>query len=181
MIGKLVPQEEGMGCGIACVASALGISYQEARQLSDRPEGSYTTGYNCKDLVKALNKKGRNYTFKKFKVEHTTLMEKTGTIVFVKEGEDDLWGGAWTPEQINNFYFGLALQAQNIPLNGFAGNAYVDHAKLTVYTTPLSDRSVNVQLEVAAASDFYLPREIYGSLCNIISLGQRDADDVDDC
>ena len=96
-------------------------------------------------------------------------------------GEDDLWGGAWTPEQINNFYFGLALQAQNIPLNGFAGNAYVDHAKLTVYTTPLSDRSVNVQLEVAAASDFYLPREIYGSLCNIISLGQRDADDVDDC
>lgn len=92
MIGKLVPQEEGMGCGIACVASALGISYQEARQLSDRPEGSYTTGYNCKDLVKALNKKGRNYTFKKFKVEHTTLMEKTGTIVFVKEGEDDLWG-----------------------------------------------------------------------------------------
>ncbi len=85
-------QEEGMGCGIACVASALGITYQEARKLSDRPEGSYINGYNCKDLVKMLNKKGKSYSCKKFKSEDTELLKKQGTIVFVKEGEDDIWG-----------------------------------------------------------------------------------------
>ena len=92
MVGKLVAQEEGMGCGIACVASALGITYQEARQLSDRPEGSYLNGYNCKDLANTLNKKGRNYIYKKFKSEHKILLEKPGTIVFVKEGDGDIWG-----------------------------------------------------------------------------------------
>ena len=88
----LVAQEEGMGCGLACVASALGITYQEARKLSNRIEGSYINGYNCKNLVNILNKKGKNYIYKKFKPEHTSLLNNFGTIVFIKEGKDDLWG-----------------------------------------------------------------------------------------
>lgn len=92
MFGEPVAQEEGMGCGIACVASALGISYQEARKLSENPDQSFGKGYSCKDLAKILNKTGKNYIYKKFKLEHSNLLERSGTIVFVKEGNDDLWG-----------------------------------------------------------------------------------------
>lgn len=89
---ELVAQEEGMGCGIACVASVLGISYQEARKISENPDWSYSKGYGCKDLANILNKKGKNYIYKKFKSDHNSLLKKSGTIVFVKEGYDDLWG-----------------------------------------------------------------------------------------
>ena len=92
MTGKLVTQEEGMGCGIACAASALGISYQEARKLSENPNGSYSKGYSCKDIVKILNKGGKNYIYKKFKEEYDYLLGRSGTIVFVKEGDDDILG-----------------------------------------------------------------------------------------
>ncbi len=89
-------------------------------------------------------------------------------------GENDLWGkSSWTPSEINNFYFGLALRAINEPSNGYRGYAYVDHAKMTVYTVPSSSREVQIDVEVAAANQFYLEREIFGGIVNIIEMGER--------
>lgn len=86
----------------------------------------------------------------------------------------DLWGkSSWTPEEVNSFYFGLALRAINEPSNGYAGYAYVDHAKITVYTVPASSRDVQIDVEVAAANEFYLQREVYGGICNIIEMGEK--------
>ncbi|MEK6909251.1 MAG: hypothetical protein AABX23_04330 [Nanoarchaeota archaeon] len=80
---RLVAQEEGMGCGLACVASELGITYQEARKLSGRLEKSYTSGYSCLDLVKALNKNGINYTFKRVApARDKAILGREGTIAF---------------------------------------------------------------------------------------------------
>ena len=87
--------------------------------------------------------------------------------------ENDLWGRNWTPAEINSFYFGLALRAKNEPLNGYRGYAFVDHAKLTVYTVPTSSREVQIDVEVAAANEFYLEREVYGGICNIIEMGEK--------
>ena len=78
--GRLVAQEECMGCGLACVASELGISYQDARQLSGKPQNSSGTGYSCKCLVEVLNRKGRNYVFRKAEDRSERELEKVGTI-----------------------------------------------------------------------------------------------------
>lgn len=84
---RLVAQEEYIGCGLACVASELGIRYQTARRLSGRPEGSFTSGYYCEDLVKLLNGMGRNYSFRKVRKGDESILEIPGTIVFAKKGD----------------------------------------------------------------------------------------------
>lgn len=89
---RLVAQEEGIGCGLACVASELGVTYQRARRLSGRPESSYTDGYSCQDLVRILNDNGRNYAFRDVKDGDDQILQRDGTIVYVKDGEDDLLG-----------------------------------------------------------------------------------------
>jgi hypothetical protein len=53
---KPIAQEQGMGCGVACVASKLGISYKKAINLFDNPEHSADKGYMLKDLAKAIQK-----------------------------------------------------------------------------------------------------------------------------
>jgi hypothetical protein len=93
-------------------------------------------------------------------------------------GEGDLWGQAsWTPEDVNNFYFGLAVRATNSPETASArGNAYIDHAKLTLYFQPEEDRSVRATVEASVANQFYLEREVFGALFNILEIGERLSD-----
>jgi len=88
-------------------------------------------------------------------------------------GEIDTWGGTFTPGQVNNFYFGVAIRATNEISLGYRGDAFIDHAKLTVFTRPRFDRTVNVRVEVAASNQFYLEREIFGGIMNLIELGEK--------
>jgi len=88
-------------------------------------------------------------------------------------GELDTWGGSWTPTQVNGFYFGFALRAKNEISLGFRGNAFIDHAKMTVYTVPRLDRTVQLSVEVAVSNQFYQEREIFGGLMNLIELGEK--------
>ena len=62
---KSITQEEPAGCGIACVAIVLNESYQSTKKLFDNPEYASTRGYYCRELIKVLNKKRKNYTFLK--------------------------------------------------------------------------------------------------------------------
>ena len=84
---NLVKQEESMGCGIACVASRIGISYQETRKLFAHPERSSTKGYYCKDLVEVLASRGLKYKFKKVKESNDEIINRVGSIVFAKRGK----------------------------------------------------------------------------------------------
>lgn len=58
MMKNYVAQEDVMGCGVACVANRLGISYPQALQLFDRPGDAKTIGYKCKYIVEALRRGG---------------------------------------------------------------------------------------------------------------------------
>lgn len=89
-------------------------------------------------------------------------------------GELDLWGAPFlTVNQINNFYFGLAVQAKNNTLQslGFKADAYIDHAKLTVFTIPEADREITVACSAASSNQFYLQRIVWSSLFNTIEIG----------
>lgn len=55
-----VAQKDEMGCGVACVANRLEISYDKALELFDNPEDARTVGYKCKYVVAALQKAGIN-------------------------------------------------------------------------------------------------------------------------
>lgn len=88
-------------------------------------------------------------------------------------GSNDLWGQNWTPAQVNDFYFGCAIRVINEISQGFRGSAFIDHAKMTIYTVPESSRNVQIDVEVAAASEFYLQREIYGGIVNLIEMGEK--------
>lgn len=53
-----IAQKDSMGCGVACVANRLGISYDNALLLFEYPEYARTIGYKCKYIVGALQKAG---------------------------------------------------------------------------------------------------------------------------
>jgi archaellum component FlaF (FlaF/FlaG flagellin family) len=56
-------------------------------------------------------------------------------------GENDLWGGSWTPEDINSNRFGFILQAMD---EACPSRIYVDHIRITItYTSPIMRDIVN--------------------------------------
>jgi hypothetical protein len=88
---ELVTQEEGMGCAVACVASLLGITYEEALGLF---EENYATsrGYYCGEIVGALERGGLFYSYVTSSSGNLHLIDRIGTIIFVGFCEDFPFG-----------------------------------------------------------------------------------------
>ena len=70
---KAIAQEHGTGCGVSCVAFVLGKSYQGALKLFGRPKNATTCGYSCRDIVTALSKGGRDYSYSYLKPSKNTF------------------------------------------------------------------------------------------------------------
>lgn len=85
---KLVTQQEPAGCGIAVVASVLNITYKSAKKLFDNPEYCYLRGYYCPELVRALSKANKCYVFAKVTKKNKCLLDRVGSIVFVRDVHD---------------------------------------------------------------------------------------------
>ena len=62
---KAIIQEDIMGCGVACVAFALNISYKKAKQKFKYPKNATYPGFFIKEIIYALSKGGKNYSFEK--------------------------------------------------------------------------------------------------------------------
>ena len=84
---RSITQKEPMGCGIACVALALNISYKSGKKLFDNPEYSLSRGYYCKELVRVLNKRKKNYSFSKINEKNKSLLNEERVIVFIEKGK----------------------------------------------------------------------------------------------
>ncbi len=82
---KPIHQEHGFGCGVACVAFALDLSYQEALRLFKKAENAWMKGYMCKDLVEALASGGRNYKHFWYQKRHEHHLGQDGVIVYTKK------------------------------------------------------------------------------------------------
>jgi membrane-anchored glycerophosphoryl diester phosphodiesterase (GDPDase) len=85
---KLVKQENEFGCGVACVAALLGITYQQALKLFD--DGylkAKTKGFLCKEICLVLNKLGENYKYKYVKSRLKRKIYQSATIVFIKKSK----------------------------------------------------------------------------------------------
>jgi len=58
-------------------------------------------------------------------------------------GATDLWGKSWTPANINDADFGMVISALLVNLDGSV-TANIDHIKITVYYTPLTNIRINI-------------------------------------
>lgn len=80
---KLIVQENEMGCGVACVAALLDISYKKADKLFPKSiQGK--PKYFCRILVKVLERAGLKYEYKYIKPRLKKKTYISGTVVFIK-------------------------------------------------------------------------------------------------
>ncbi len=77
-----VVQEDSMGCGVACVAYLLNVSYGQALRLFGHTSGS-VRGYYCPEICKALAKGGLSYGWQKISPKNSGLLKKDMAIIFV--------------------------------------------------------------------------------------------------
>lgn len=79
---KTVVQEDGFGCGVACVSSLLQISYKDALKLFQNGKKKATVcGFSPKNIVSALQKAGLKYKTKYIKKKKIEIIN--GSIVYV--------------------------------------------------------------------------------------------------
>ena len=83
---KSISQEFDYGCGIACYAFALGITYKEAEQQLGE-EQAMSNRFYVKDLALALNNAGRAYQSKYVKPHIRKLLYKEGSIVLIRRSK----------------------------------------------------------------------------------------------
>lgn len=88
---KLVVQKHPMGCGIACVASLAGVSYDKAISLVDK-KYAISRGYYCNELVKLLKKLGLEYKYEKASKKNQEHIQESGSIVFIKRDKSYPYG-----------------------------------------------------------------------------------------
>jgi hypothetical protein len=81
---KPVLQEHTFGCGVACVAFALGYSYKRALALFQKPGDAWTRGYLCRDLTQALSLAGVEYRHFYYRAKHRRFLTKPGVIVYTQ-------------------------------------------------------------------------------------------------
>jgi len=86
-MAESVTQEFDYGCGIACYAFVLGISYKEA-EVRLGPKQAKSERFWVKDLTNALNKADLHYERKYIKPHVKPLIYKHGVIVLLGRSKD---------------------------------------------------------------------------------------------
>lgn len=83
---KSVTQEFAYGCGIACYAFVLGITYKQAVQRLGEAQAKSDRFY-VKDVREELNKAGLPYGSKHIKPHNRRLIYTEGAIVLVRRSK----------------------------------------------------------------------------------------------
>lgn len=81
-----ITQEFDYGCGIACYAFVLGLSYKEAAASLGAKQAS-STRFWIKNFAEALNKSGKPYIAKYVKPHLKSKIYKDGTIVLIRRSK----------------------------------------------------------------------------------------------
>lgn len=104
---KSLTQESDYGCGAACFAFALGISYKQATVLLGEAQSS-SNRFWIKDLAKALNDNGLQYDRYYVKEHIKPRLDEEGAIVLIRRSKIYPTGhylirhqGAWMDPWIN--------------------------------------------------------------------------------
>lgn len=103
----MITQEDGMGCGAACVAFAANKTYQQAAAVLGQ-EKARTVGFHLKELVDALSQFGLDYRFQHVKPHTKQSIYQESAIVFIRRSARYPYGhyiirhkGLWADPWIN--------------------------------------------------------------------------------
>lgn len=80
---RLIKQENKLGCGVACVASILNLSYRNALKLFPKNRAE-KHGFICKEIVQALGRGGLRYEYKYIKPRFENKIYGEDTVVFIQ-------------------------------------------------------------------------------------------------
>lgn len=104
---RSITQEYDFGCGIACYAFALKVSYKQAEKLLG-PKQSKSTRFWVKDLTMRLNEAGLSYKSRHLDKSLKDHIYKDGTIVLIRRSKKYIAGhylirheGLWMDPWIN--------------------------------------------------------------------------------
>ncbi len=104
---KSITQEFDYGCGIACFAFALNISYKEASTILG-PKQANSNRFWIKDLTAALNGAGLKYKSRHINEKLRNTIYQDGTIVLIRRSKSYIAGhylirytGQWMDPWIN--------------------------------------------------------------------------------
>jgi hypothetical protein len=91
---KPVKQEDGLGCAVACVAFVLDLSYSKTLELFEdgKRRAREEANFYCSELVKILNEKGLNYSWKKLNAEDVEAINRNLSIVFIETSHEYPYG-----------------------------------------------------------------------------------------
>ena len=101
-----VTQKHPAGCAVACVAYTLNRSYDASLRLFDRSNQAIDRGFLCSEIVLALERGGRTFSFCK-KTKCDASYKQPGVIVFIARSqkypighflvrtEDGSWMNSW--------------------------------------------------------------------------------------
>ncbi len=78
-----ITQEFDFGCGIACFAFVMEVSYKKATEMLGKDQ-SLSNRFWVKDLVYALNTSGKSYNLKHIKPRSININYREGTIVLIR-------------------------------------------------------------------------------------------------
>lgn len=81
-----ITQEFDYGCGIACFAFALGMTYQQAASYLGELQAN-STRFWIKDFTTSLNNSGKHYIAKYMKPPMTRKIYKEGIIVLIRRSK----------------------------------------------------------------------------------------------
>jgi hypothetical protein len=105
VIQNTIPQEDDLGCGAACLAVLLKISYKKVISLLNENKIDIKNGLYFKQMIDVLNKVvGKDFYFKHLKDKK--LVYKNGMIVYIKRTnkfpfghflirENNMWHDSW--------------------------------------------------------------------------------------
>jgi hypothetical protein len=104
---KSITQEFDYGCGVACFAFAMNVSYKRAEELLGEKQAA-STRFWIKDFASALSKGGKPYAAKYIKPHLRKKIYGEGTIVLIRRAKHYptghyviRHGGQWMDPWIN--------------------------------------------------------------------------------
>lgn len=89
---RYVKQEDGLGCGIACIAFVLKIKYKDAQGLfvDGKRRSKEEANFYCKEIVSILERRGLSYEYKYIKRRLKHKIYQRNIIVFIERSKNIL-------------------------------------------------------------------------------------------
>jgi len=85
---KAIKQKHSSGCGVACTAHILGLSYNKTLSLfKNKKNKAKSEGFLCREIIQVLNRDNKKYQYKYIKKGIKKKIYQDGVIVYIRKSK----------------------------------------------------------------------------------------------